>query len=65
MTNIDAATETKRAKSIRLQTSVRGPLGAEVLRLAEKEGRSESEMVSMLIEEAMRERAVRGLADHV
>lgn len=57
--------DVKRAKSVRLQTSVRGPLGNEVLRLAGKEGRSESEMVSMLIEEAMRERAAKGLAEHV
>lgn len=52
-------------KSVRLQTTVRYPLGKEVLRLMGKEGRSESEMVGTLIEEAIRERASKGLAEHV
>lgn len=52
-------------KSVRLQTTVRYPLGQEVLRLMNKEGRSESEMVGALLEEAVRERAAKGLAEHV
>jgi macrodomain Ter protein organizer (MatP/YcbG family) len=53
------------AKSIRLQTNVRPPLGSEVKRLAQKEGRTDSEMVEQLLEEAVRERATKGLAEHV
>lgn len=58
-------TAKKPSAAIRFQTSVRGPMGTEIRRLAEKEGRSESEMVATLLEEAVRDRAGRGLAEHV
>lgn len=47
---------------IRLQTTARKPLAEEVKRLADQEGRTESEMIAQLIDEAVRERASRGLA---
>lgn len=53
------------AKSDRLQTTVRKPLADEVRRLADKEGRTESEMAAQLLDEAVRERAMKGLAEHV
>lgn len=49
----------------RIQTTVRKPLAAEIRRLAEKEGRSESEMAAALLDEAVRERAAKGLAEVV
>lgn len=34
-------------------------------RIAEKEGRSESELAAQLLDEAVRDRAMKGLAEHV
>lgn len=52
-------------KGIRFQPTLRKPLAEEVRRLAEQEGRTEAEMVAQLVDEAVRERAVKGLAQVV
>lgn len=49
----------------RIQTTVRKPLATEIRRLAEREGRTESEMAAQLLDEAVRDRASKGLAEVV
>lgn len=52
-------------KGERFQPTLRKPLAEEVKRLAEKEGRTESDMVAQLVDEAVKERASKGLAQIV
>ena len=49
----------------RIQTTVRKPLAAEIKRLAEKTGRTESEMAAHLLDQAVQEMAAKGLAEAV
>lgn len=52
-------------KGIRFQPTLRKPLAEEVIRLAELEGRTDSEMVAQLVDEAVKDRASKGLAQVV
>lgn len=49
-------------RGMRYQTILRKPLGDEVDRLAENEGRTASDMIAALVEEAVKARADKGLA---
>lgn len=58
-------TEKTSRQGERFQTTLRQPLAIEVKRLAEGEGRRDGDMISALVEEAVKERAMKGLAQHV
>jgi hypothetical protein len=53
------------ATTIRVQASLRKPLGDEVRRLAAQEGRTVGDMVERLVDEAVKDRAAKGLANVV